>query len=288
MQVAEPGRGVVTIGGGAEDPSASNERLPRDYPRLRRVLRRLLLRVGNVRRIHIIGCSRSGTSMFQLSLQAFHNVRMCARETNAVHFPSLREAQEMALRRTREPRFYVTKRQSQWHRPAVLDALRRECLREQVALIHLVRDPRDVMTSRHRGSADSEGYYVDERLWERSIRAADELFAAVEGRVPALHLRYEDVVLAPDESIRKLSSTFGLRLRDDVTSWAALTTYVRQTSRELVDAMHGIRDIDARSLGRWRKDPSAVRHVEFLLERSSIAPQLRAFLTRFRYENSGP
>ena len=265
--------------------AAPARRSPRPYPAAKRAARRALLALGRVRRIHIIGCSRSGTSMFQLSLQAFERVAMYTREADAVHFPSLSDALGLAFNPTLRRQFYITKRQPHWYPPEALAALERECRTEGVGLIHLVRDPRDVMTSRHKKATDEPGqYYVDEELWKRSIDAADGLLGRLAGVVPVTVVRYEDICLQPARGLELLTSTFGLKLRRDVASWAALTSYVRGVSSQLINNMHGIRDIDARSIGRWSKNPETRAHVESLLRDSSIAAELKAFMSKYGYE----
>src|SRR6056297_2332581 len=193
-----------------------------NYPSIKRLLRRRLLAAANVQRIHIIGCSRSGTSMFQLSLQAFQRVSMCTRESNVTFFPTLKESVGMMLSRQPCMQYYVTKRDSKWYEPVAVEQLRRACALERVGLIHLVRDPRDVMTSRHKGAgkeADHPAFYVSEQHWVRSVESAETLLADVLPYTPVATLRYEDVVLNPQAGIEILHSTFGLEMREDVQSW---------------------------------------------------------------------
>jgi hypothetical protein len=225
--------------------------------------------------------------MFQLSLQAFQNVQMNPTESNVVFFPTMKESVRLAIGGKGERHFYVTKRSAKWFESPYLQQLRQVCLQENVGLIHLIRDPRDVLTSRHLGDSkrrSSNPFYVSPDHWLRSIDAAEWLFREVAGQCPAATLRYEDIVLDPQSGIDKLKSEFGLELREDVESWAALTKYVQNASSELVRAMHGVRDIDGRSIGRWKNSQKSRARVESLLLDASVSQRIRGFLQQHRYE----
>jgi hypothetical protein len=127
---------------------------------------------------------------------------------------------------------------------------------ENIGLIHLVRDPRDVMLSRHlRDNRDQP--YVSIEHWYRSILAADRIFEALKTHTRKLTLRYEDVVRDPGGAEQGICAAFGLqrdakafsinRVKDNVQHMGIHIDGFKDTP-----ALNGLRNMDERSIGRWR------------------------------------
>src|SRR3954451_21592712 len=76
---------------------------------------------------------------------------------------------------------------------AMLSVRRRLRFDRHFHVICMVRDPRDVVTSRHR--KDVTRYWAPLRMWKRNYRHAKSIFA--HPRVIAV--RYEDLVTDPDK-----------------------------------------------------------------------------------------
>lgn len=246
---------------------------------------RALFRALGVRQIHIIGCSRSGTTMLHAAMSAFEGVQLHPAETRAEQ-PTFSE-RVRAARRFRAadgggPRVFVTKRAYAWIEPAQIQALVARARAERLGLIHIVRDPRDTLLSRHVSSARER--YVTPAHWRASIAAAEQVEAATKGRCSFLTIRYEDVVEQPRAVEEALARTFGLRLRPGAeldrvadslaSSGAALSPYMAQN-------MQGVRNADRASIGKWRgsaDDPEAD-----LLADPDAAPLYRAFVRRHGY-----
>jgi hypothetical protein len=252
---------------------------------LKSSLGRALFSAARIRQIHIIGCSRSGTTMLHAALSAFAGVILHPAETCAGQpTPSERLALVRAhgLRRG-QPRWFITKRAHGWIRPDELAVLARRATAERVGIIHLVRDPRDVLLSRH-ASADRERY-VTPAHWRASIEAAEWLHARVSPPCVWLTLRYEDLILDPRGVERALGEAFGLRLRpgakidrvkDSLASaGVALAGYMATN-------MQGVRNADTRSIGKWRA--SADNPEAELLADPATAALYRAFIARHGYE----
>ena len=138
-----------------------------------------------------------------------------------------------------------------------------------------VRDPRDIMTSRHAAYTADRDYYVSPerfgRLWEafRTARARDD--AAV--------LRYEDLVGAPDSAETLFAERAG---------WAAEVPFARFHERAAArerdsmteGALGGLRPLESKGVARWR-DPT---HRERLTTLVRTMPALAAACVDLGYE----
>ena len=179
----------------------------------RAVLRKMLFDVAGIERIHVIGCARSGTTLLQLAMACFSGVVLAEDESSPSH-PFLGERARLAMKLgwRRGRKFYITKRDSGWYFPKHRDALQAVTRAENIGLILMVRDPRDVMLSRHVGSkmGPPEDAYVTPQRWYESILAGQHIFEVLADHPRKLVLRYEDLVNAPAEAERRLSECFGL------------------------------------------------------------------------------
>ncbi len=229
----------------------------------RNELRRLLFSVSNIDRIHIIGCSRSGTTMLHLAFACFADVILSEFESDVL-YPYLRERLELAMRFgwRRQQKYYVTKRNARWYELDQIDQLINQTRLESIGLVHLVRDPRDVMLSTYPGSTrDGAGLaYVSAEQWYTSILAADRVFGELASHPRKLVLRYEDVVLDPQGVEEKIAKALGMR-RD---TKALPINRIKDNFEQLrisfdpitLRNLNGLRNMDPNSIGRWRRDGS--------------------------------
>jgi hypothetical protein len=111
-------------------------------------------------------------------------------------------------------------------------------------VICMLRDPRDVITSRH--GNDPSRYWAPLRMWKRSLRHVRHMFR----HKRFILVRYEDLVARPDE------------VQDEI---ARRLPFLRQTGRftefhrradpagPAVTALGGVRAISTDSVGKWRQ-----------------------------------
>lgn len=252
---------------------------------LKSVLGRAIFSAARIRQIHIIGCSRSGTTMLHAAMAAFADVELHPAETCAAQ-PTPAERLAIARRMglgSGRPRWFITKRAWGWFQPHELEALAQRAIAERVGIIHLVRDPRDVLLSRH--ATSNRDRYVTPGHWRASIEAARWLEARVHPPCAWLTLRYEDIVLDPRSVERALAGTFGLRLRpgaqidrvkDSLASaGVALEGYMAIN-------MQGVRNADRKSIGKWRASPDNPE--ADLLADPATATLYRNFLAAHGYD----
>lgn len=272
---------------------------PRSRPsRLGIRLRHLLFRYGEIRRVHIVGCARSGTTMLQYAMSAFEGVTIHDEETSVTAGPPLSRALGLVVGNLgKGRRHFVTKRNYHWFERGSLNALIERTLAEDIFLIRIIRDPRDVLTSHHK--TEARRYYVEPERWLASVGAERYLFEQLHDHPGKLTLRYEDMVCRPEGVELVLRKAIGLRRRQCVDSWAMLKTNVNSLKRpetdltlaaesspklgEAFDALHNLRDFDPRSVGRWRSQDDSIERVRYLLEDSEIRAPLRDFMIQNGY-----
>ena len=250
-------------------------------------LRALMLRAADVRRIHIVGCARSGTTMLHYSMIAFADTTLIDEEVSVLWAPALRDTAALVKDRlTGGPSVLVTKREYGWFEPRQLDRLIGCTRRERIGVIYIVRDPRDVLTSRH-ARDPSRRFYVEPERWQASVRAGDDLFARLDSYPHKLTLKYEDVVTDPATAETALASTFGLSLRPGIASIGRLKDNLEklEASTRMAAFMQNIRNFDPTTIGRWKRNPEQVAYLEKLLTDSPIAEELDRFMERYGYRS---
>ena len=159
--------------------------------------------------------------MIHYALCAFNNVVLCPNETDVNSVPGIREAAGLAGRSTRSRArlLYVTKRAHSWYFRQRIEAFLSAARSERIGLLYVVRDPRDVLTSRH--ARHGQPRYVELDRWLNGIRAGDYLLGALADYPDKLVLRYEDVIAEPVRTQNALRDSFGLTLRTGISNWAA-------------------------------------------------------------------
>jgi hypothetical protein len=230
------------------------------------VLGRALFALSRFNRIHIIGCSRSGTTVLHLAMACFSNVVLSELETD-VRYPYLLGRADLALRFGWRPgrKHYVTKRASGWHKPENVKELIKQVRCEDIGLIHLIRDPRDVMLSHYPGRSEP---YVSVEHWYESILAGDRIFHELGDHPRKLTLRYEDLVLDSERTAQRISAVFGLQKNPGAFPISQVKDnfehlHIRFASFALRN-LNGLRNMDSNSIGRWRQGeiPSTVNELK--------------------------
>jgi hypothetical protein len=111
-------------------------------------------------------------------------------------------------------------------------------------VICMLRDPRDVVTSRH--GNDMARYWAPLRMWKRNFCYARPVF----DHARVIPVRYEDLVTEPG----KVQDEIGRRL-PFLRATGAFTEFHRRANPAVpaVRALGGVRAISADSIGNWRR-----------------------------------
>ncbi len=184
-------------------------------------------------RIQIVGAPRSGTTlMHELMINGFEIDGYSKTEE------SLLDAQAPGAR------IYCGK--DPWDTALVRWLLP---LDPELWVIYLLRDPRDVIVSRH--ALKPELYWANLRLW----RWAHSSVRGLERHPRFVCLRYEDLVKAPDEIQRRLAKAMPfLRVKHAFSQYHETS----EPSQQSLQAMRGVRRVEASSIGVWREHKTRV------------------------------
>ena len=200
------------------------------------------------RHLHIVACSpRSGTTLLHEAI-----VTCFAVDTHYDH--EIRFNQVRADAGT----IVVTKRPKD---TMYLQAIMRDD--PEFYAIYVLRDPRDVIVSRH--GKDKDIYYSNIRLWRELHNAARPLF----DHPNFLTVRYEDFVSRPDDIQSDIAARFPwLEQRYPFSSYHEHAN----VSAESQLAMNSVRPIAPTSLGRWRDNLPRIRGQQQV--HGSLTPEL--------------
>ena len=206
-----------------------------------------------MKRLHITGCPRSGTTLLlELMASCFEHGGHCE------HEKSIFEPVELS------GELYISKQ------PNDIKQLRHIFPRdEQLFIIYLVRDPRSVISSTHR---DLPGqFFCNYRVW----RECEEAAKRYRDHPRFLRLRYEDLVAGPDKEQARIQAQF--RFLDKKHLFSEFHRF-SQPSNAAQRAMSGLREVDRASLSKWRQ------HLPRIAEQYGRYPQLADELVGLGYE----
>lgn len=199
--------------------------------------------------LHIVACSpRSGTTLL-------HEVMVTCFRVDRHYDHELR----FHLVEGEDGQIVVTKRpKDTMYMPAVIDD-------PELYVIYLLRDPRDVIVSRH--GKDQGMYYSNIRLWRELQAYARE----IAGHPRFLQLRYEEFVSEPDAVQQQIMARFPwLQKRHDFSAYHEHA----DVSEKSKLAMNDVRPITPSSVGKWRKNLPRIKAQQ--LVHGSLTPDLVA------------
>ena len=200
--------------------------------------------------IHIVACSpRSGTTLL-------HEVMVTCFRTDKHYDHEIR----FNLVSADEGQILITKRpKDTMYMPRVIND------DEELYVIYVLRDPRDVICSRH--AKDKSIYYSNIRLWREMHAYARKMY----GHDRFLEIRYEDFVRDPDTTQERIHKKFPwLEKIHEFSEYHEHAT----VSEKSVTAMHSVRPIAPTSVGVWTRYPGRVKGQQMI--HGSLSPDLIA------------
>lgn len=129
---------------------------------------------------------------------------------------------------------------------------------EDVRFLNMVRDARDVLTSRH--PEDPEHYWVPIERYINDVNAGLEF----EGHPQVHTLRYEDLILDFETTMAAVCSFIGEEFGPEVRDWHEHAT-VRQNRAWFTD----VKDIYSTSIGKWKK-PGHEQRLEDIMSNEEV------------------
>ena len=198
--------------------------------------------------LHIVACSpRSGTTLLHEAMVTCFRIDKHYDHEIRFHLVSADPGQVLLTKRpkdtvylqallAREPEFFV---------------------------IYMVRDPRDVIVSRH--GKHKELYYSNIRLWREMHACAMPLH----GHERFLEVRYEDFVGDPDATQQMIAEKFPWLQK--VRNFSEYHEYAA-VSEKSITAMHSVRPIAATSVGVWKQHPGRIKGQQMI--HGSLTPDL--------------
>ena len=248
-------------------------------------IKNFLLKKMRVKRVYIVGCSRSGTTMLHYAMIAFKDTVLFDKETNIWSHPNMRDIFLLYKENYHNNNniFYISKRHAKWWYYEDLYKSLYHIMKYDVYLINIVRDPRDVLTSKH--PFEKRKYYVEPWYWEKSIESADILIKNLGIYRNKLTIKYEELVFNSNYIENKLKNNLGLNLRDNINSWSSLKDNVEKSfdNNKMIPYMHKLRNFDRDSIGKWKNSEENKKYVEYLLKKSEYRKKIMLFMEKYEY-----
>ena len=204
-------------------------------------------KAGSRRRIFLMGCGRSGTWLLTSLMSCFGELDVIAKEMPVEMFGLLRPGQ---------PNVVLKRAWNSYQRLAAIPP--------SVRILQIVRHPFDVLTSHN--PMTSTTYHIAPDRWLGEMAALRQQVESGNDRL--VEVTYEELVADAPAALARIGTAFGLSLArapDDILRNADLPP-------EATAAMHGVRPVDRKSVGRWRSDPQAIAHLH------AIVPDLGGML----------
>ena len=198
--------------------------------------------------LHIVACSpRSGTTLLHEAMVTCFHIDKHYDHEMRFNRVSAEDGQILLTKRPKDAMYM----------PRVIDSV------PETYVIYVLRDPRDVIVSRH--GKDQSKYYANVRLWRQMHGYARQMY----GSEHFLELRYEDFVSKPDLAQQKIVGQFPW-----LTPKHTFSDYHNhaEVSEKSQLAMRGIRPIAPTSIGLWKDNLPRIKGQQD--RHGSLTPEL--------------
>jgi len=225
--------------------------------------------------ILIGGCARSGTTILLSVLSSHEDIHAFRRELGALSDFHDRRGQLEPQRIDRIYRTIVTsaikKTATRWCEKSPSNITQFENIdryfKGNFRFIHIVRDGRDVVLSRH--PRDPAKYWVDPQRWVHDV----SIGKTFEDH-PAMHtIRYEDLITKFEETITGVCDFLGIEKSERIIQWHNYTTVKRNNAYYTK-----VKKLNAQSIGKWKQPEHRSRSQELRLY-----PGAEALLKYYNY-----
>ncbi|MFT5294390.1 MAG: hypothetical protein ACI9YH_000396 [Colwellia sp.] len=209
-----------------------------------------------MKRIHIVGCGpRSGTTLMTEMMIACFDIDLYTTHEDSLYTPPTKDAKIFL---TKNPKDTLI----------VEPALK---ILSNLTVIYLVRDPRDMIISKH--SKDPDRYWGGLKFWKTYTPYGRRL----KEHPRFLTVKYEDLVNDPDSVQEKLQQSMQF-----LNKKASFSLYheVAKPSVAAMEALRGVRPVSKASVGGWRK------HLPRIVGQIQLHGSITDDLIEFGYEKN--
>ncbi len=223
------------------------------------------------------GCARSGTTLTLAILGAHPAIFTIPKEIRVfTNWIQVRNNGDVKLKPKRLDRVYrhllthrVPKRCKRWCEKDTINIWYLDQILDyfdnQVKFIHIIRDGRDVMTSRHPKAP--EKFWVEPERWIKDMRIASKFL-----QHPSIYtVKYEDLILDFKFTVTKLMDFVGEEFHDNLYEWDKHTTIKRSQGW-----FTSVKKIHNKSIGRW-KNPKFKARIDYIMKNQEVQNILREF-----------
>ncbi len=239
--------------------------------------RRKIERHFSAPQIVIGGCGRSGTTLLVAILDAHPHIYSLPDEIgNFLQWDQRLDPRDGKVKK-------VPRRMDRLYRYILLrripSAATRYCLKkpknvvhfkkilnyyqEEVRLIHMIRDGRDVLTSRH--PEDPQAYWIPIERWVEDVKAG----LAVKDHPRVLTLKYEALILDFEATLTRICDFLEEPLVPQLRAWYDHTRVRRNRAW-----FSSLQQLHSNSIGRWRKKEHAAR-IEKVMQNNTVVALLQ-------------
>ena len=187
-----------------------------------------MTRIITMKRLHIVGSPRSGTTLImELFVTCFQSNGFCEHEMSIFDEPEL------------ETGLFLSKQ------PTDVKYIEKVFKSDpNLFVVYILRDPRSVITSIH--ISKPHEYFCNYRIWKECNDAAQRIMDSPR----FLTVRYEDLVQNPNEVQRQIVEKFPLlKKKCDFSGFEKFSN----PSRQSLNALSGLRPICADRVNAWQK-----------------------------------
>lgn len=142
---------------------------------------------------------------------------------------------------------------------------------ENFGAIYMMRDPRDVLVSKH--FLKPNRYWVRYDRWIYNAELAKEF----ENHERVLLVRYEDLLTKPEDIQKQISETFDLEIKQP---FSRCHKDFDKEDEANINAMKGARPLDPKRIGSWRNDEKKHAYITQILQEH---PEMLPLMQHFSY-----
>lgn len=144
---------------------------------------------------------------------------------------------------------------------------------EHFGAVYMMRDPRDVLVSKHWLKPGK--FWVQPKRWIQTAEIAEQY----KDHERVLLVKYEDLLRNPEDIQRKISVKFGLEI---TRSFNECHSNFDKNDVTNINNMNGARPFDSSRIGNWTKDKEKKQYVERTLK---AFPDIKKWMHEFGYHS---